>query len=180
MSRRTRRVVALVALCIAASMALGVGSYGSVSAERSVSVTAAPPEDAYLAFGDDLQCGMSGGNGDNGAFVRNQFGGTTTIERVEVEVTAIGGSVRVGTGGTATPLSSGASTRLTFDGPYDPGDSASIQVKPPRGNVSGADTLAVELVEATGSGVRVAETSLTYEVACPEGRSGANRSGGID
>ena len=57
MSRRTRRVVALVALCVAASMALGVGSYSSVSAERSVSVTVVDDESAYLGVpGGTLQC----------------------------------------------------------------------------------------------------------------------------
>jgi hypothetical protein len=167
----------VIVLCVAVSLSLGVGSYGSVSAERSVSVSVVPPEEAYLAFGDDLQCGRGGGNGDNDEFVRNQFGGNTTIERVEVEVTAVEGAVRVGTGGPATQLSSGASARLTFDGPYEPGESASIQIKPPRGNVSSADTLAVELVEATGSGVRVAETSLTYEVSCPGGDGGGGSDG---
>jgi len=166
MSRRTRRVVAVVALCVAISLSLGVGSYGSVSAERSVNVSVAPPEDAYLAFGDELQCGMGG---DNDEFVKNQFSGAATIERVEVEVTAVEGYVRVGTGGPSTQLSPGASTRLVFEGPYEPGESASIQIEPPTGNVSGADALAVELVEATGPRVRVSETRVTYELSCPGG-----------
>jgi hypothetical protein len=150
-------------------MALGVGSYSSVSAERSASVSVVEADEAYLAFADGLQCGAGGGVGDNDEFVKNQFAGNTTIEYVEVEVTAKGGSVRVGTGGPATQLSQGASTHLTFEGPYEPGEAAGIQVKPPNGNVSGADGLAVELVEASGPGVDVAETSLTYEVSCPGG-----------
>jgi hypothetical protein len=169
MSRRTRRVVALVALCVAASMALGVGSYSSVSAERSVSVSVVPPEEAYLGFDDDLQCGMGG---NNQAFVRNQFAGNTTIEYVTVEITAENGYVRVGTGGPATQLSPGASTHLTFEGPYEPGEAASIQVKPPHGNVTGADELSVELIEARGSGVRITEASRTYDVYCPGGSGG--------
>lgn len=172
MSRRTRRVVALVALCVAASMALGVGSYSSVSAERSVSVSVVPPEEAYLGFGDDLQCGAGGGVGDNDQFIKNQFSGNTTIEHIEVRVTAVDGYVEVGVkgSGSTTPLWDGKSTVLTFDGPYEPGDAAGVHLKPAAqgSNITGADHLKVELVEAAGPSVHVTETSLRYDIHCPD------------
>lgn len=180
MSRRRRRLAALLALCAVVSLSLGVGGYSSVSADRNVSVNVAPPEEAYLAFSDNLQCGAGNGVGDNKHFVKNQFAGNTTIDRIEVEVTAVDGSVRVGdgTGGTTTPVSAGEPTELVFDGPYEPGDSASVLIKPPRGNVSRADKLRVEIVEATGSGVRVAETKITYDVSCPGGPPANNTTQG--
>lgn len=166
MNRRIRRIFAVLTLCAAVSLSFGVSGYSSVSAERGVSVTVVEPEEAYLAFGDSLQCGMGGGTGDNNEFIHNQFGSNTTIEHIRVTVTAIGGYIRVGTGGRATNLSEGESTELTFSGQYEPGESASIQVKPPGGNVTAADELAVELLEATGEGVRVTDTQQTYDVFC--------------
>jgi hypothetical protein len=166
MSRR-RRIVALLALCVAASMALGVGGYSSVSAERNVTVAVAPPEAAYLGLAEELQCN-TGGDDD---LVRNQFAGDTSIERIEVEIMARGGYVRVGTSGPAHQLGPGESVDLTFTGPYDPGEAAEMRLKPPTGNVSGADVLRVEVVEATGTGVRVIDASQTYEVNCPGGSS---------
>jgi hypothetical protein len=78
-------------------------------------------------------------------------------------------SIRSGASTRVPSIRSGASTHLVFEGPYEPGESASIQIKPPTGNVSGADALAVELVEATGPRVRVSETRVTYELSCPGG-----------
>ena len=170
MSRRTRRVVALVALCVAASMALGVGSYSSVSAERSVSVV--PSEEAYLAFAEEgeLQCGADDESGDNDEFIKNQFAGDTVIKSVEVRVTAVGGYVKISGGGSSATLWDGDSRVLRFDETYGPGESAEIQLEPaaPESNITGADHLQVELVKATGSNVRVSETSLTYDIHCPD------------
>lgn len=96
----------------------------------------------------------------------------TTIECIEVEVTAGGGYVRVGTGGRTTQRSPGASTHLIYSESSGPGEAVSIQVTPPHGNVTRADTLSAELVEATGPGVRVTETNRTCDVSCPGGSGG--------
>lgn len=165
MSSYLRRLAVVLSLCVVASMSFGVGGYSSVEADRNVSVSVVEDEDAYLAFDDDLQCGS------NNVLVRNQFVGNTTIDRIEVDVTAIGGYVRVGTGGPSTQLGPGDSTRLTFLGPYEPGDAVRMQVKPPTGNVSGADSLNVELLEATGTGVSVSGATHSYVVNCPGGPS---------
>ncbi|GAB3322711.1 hypothetical protein [Haloplanus salinarum] len=168
MSRRRRRIVAVLALCVAASMALGVGGYSAASADRSVSVTVAEPSEAYLALDGSLQCGMGRGVGNNKGFVHNRFPENTTVERIDVTVTAVDGYVRVGTGGQAEQLGPGESADLTFWGPYDSGDSAGIQVKPPTANnVSGADSLHVEIDSATGPNVGVSGATRTYEVDCP-------------
>lgn len=164
MSRRTRRALALVALCVSTSMALGVGSYGSMSAERSVNVSVAPPEEAYLGVADELRCGTDGTD-----LVRNQFGSNTTIERIEVDVTAVDGYVRVGADGPTTRLAPGESVDLTFRGPYAAGDAAELRVEPPTRNVSGADDLRIELVEARGTGVSVSGVVRSYDVNCPSG-----------
>jgi hypothetical protein len=172
MSRRARRLVALLLLGAAVSASVGADAYTATEAERRVSIAVAAPDEAYLGFGDDLQCGRGGGVGDNRRFVRNQFRGDATIDRIEVRVTTVGGHLRVGTGGTARRLGTGESVRLTFDGPYGPGDAAAIQVKPPVGNASAADALRVELIAATGTGVGVAGATRTYDVHCPVGPGG--------
>ncbi|WP_251330734.1 hypothetical protein [Haloplanus pelagicus] len=169
MSRRARHLVAILALCVAASSALGVGSYGSVTADRGLSVAIVDNDDAYIGFADDLQCGMGHGVGDNGEFVRNQFVGETVIDRFVVRATAGGGEVRVGTGGPTHQLASGQSVTLTFVGPYRPGDGADIQVKPPHGNVSGADSLTVRVLDAVGANVSVSGPVRTFDVDCPDG-----------
>ncbi|WP_435067013.1 hypothetical protein [Haloplanus sp. C73] len=166
MSRYLRRLTVVLALCVVASMSFGVGGYSSVDADRNVSVSVVEDEDAYLAFDDSLGCGVG-----NNVLVRNQFVGNTTIERIEVDVTAVGGYVRVGVRGPGTQLAPGDSTQLTFLGPYEPGDAARMQVKPPTGNVSGADSLNIELLEATGQGVSVSVATQSYVVNCPGGPS---------
>jgi hypothetical protein len=186
MSRRTRRVVALVALCVAASMALGVGSYSSVSAERSVSVTVVPPEEAYLGFDDDLQCsaGNSAGNGNGQAFLHNRF--AADIGDIEVQITALGGYVRVradespkrGPAKRLTP--SDPTATLYFDDTYRPGSSIELEIYGPSGvgTKDGADDLRIELVEATGPNVRVADADKTYEVSCPDQEPPKKKNGG--
>jgi hypothetical protein len=181
MSRRARRLVALWLLATAMGVSVGADAYTAIGAERRVSVAVAAPDEAYLGFGDDLQCGRGGGVGDNRRFVRNQFRGDATIDRIEVRVTTVGGHLRVGTGGTASRLATGESVRLTFDDSYGPGDAAAIQVKPPVGNASAADALRVELIAATGADVRVADATHTYDVRCPVGpggRGSVGRTGG--
>ena len=82
MSRRTRRVLAMLALCLAASTALGVGSYSSVSADRSVSVAVVEDEDAYIGVPDStLRCGR----GQNALFY-NRFPAPVTDGHVRVTV----------------------------------------------------------------------------------------------
>jgi hypothetical protein len=158
----------MLALCAAASMAIGVGGYSAASSDRSVSVTVAEPSEAYLALDGSLRCGMGHGVGNSKGFIHNRFPENTTVSRVDVTVTAVGGYVRVGTGGQADQLGSGESTDLTFHGPYDSGDAVEIQVKPPTANnVSGADSLHVELDSATGPNVSVSGTTRTYAVDCP-------------
>jgi uncharacterized membrane protein YdfJ with MMPL/SSD domain len=176
MSRRTRRVLALVALCVAASMALGVGSYSSVSAERSVSVSVVPPEEAYLGFDDRLRCGPgnSAGAGNGQAFLHNQF--AADIDDIEVRITALGGYVRVRAaespkGAPATQLRPNDPTAtLAFEDTYGPGSSVELEMYGPSGvgTKDGADELRIELVEATGPNVRVAGVEKTYEVDCPD------------
>jgi hypothetical protein len=145
-------------------MALGVGSYGSMSAERSVNVSVVPSESAYLGVTDELRCGTSGTD-----LIRNQFGPNVTIEHIEIEVTAVDGYVRVGADGPATRLAPGESVDLSFRGPYAAGDTAELRVEPPTGNVSGADDLRIELVEARGTGVSVSGVVRSYDVNCPSG-----------
>ena len=186
MSRRRRRIVAVLALCVAASMALGVGSYSSVSADRNVTVAVVADEDAYLAFGEELQCGMGNGHGDNQQFIRNQFPENTTIEHIEVEVgvpRGANGALRVrkgerGNSGGFVSLSEGRSTTFTYEASYGAGEAARIQVVPPARNVSGANRLAVELIEADGTDVKVTGTSTTYDVNCPRGGSSGGNGGG--
>ncbi|AXG07293.1 hypothetical protein DU500_13145 [Haloplanus rubicundus] len=194
MSRRTRRIVALVALCIAASMALGVGSYSSVSAERSVSVSVVPPEEAYLGFDENLRCGPgnSAGVGNGQPFLHNQF--AADIDDIKLRVTALGGYVRVRAdespkGAPAKQLTPNDPTAtLVFEDTYGPGSSVELEIYGPSGvgTKDGADELRIELVEATGPNVRVAGADKTYEVNCPdqysppEGEGSGENGGGQD
>ncbi|RCU48385.1 hypothetical protein DU504_14385 [Haloplanus salinus] len=175
MSRRTRRVVALVALCVAASMALGVGSYSSVSAERDVSVSVVAGDKAYLGLDEDLTCGpgSSATKGTGQSLIRNQF--SSDIDRIELRVTALGGYVRVRAkrtpkAGPAEPLGPDESTRIVFNETYGAGESIYLEIYGPTGHGTkeGAERLQVEVVEATGPGVRVTDTDRTYDVNCPD------------
>lgn len=173
MSRQRRQLVAVFALCVAVSLALGVGGYSTASPDRSVNVTIAEPSEAYLAFGERLQCG-TGSAGDDQTLVHNRFPENTTVERVDVTVQAVGGYVRVGTDGEIRRLPPGEALSLTVQGPYDPGDVAEIRVNPPTtNNVSGADSLRVQLDAATGPNVEVAGSTRTYAIDCP-GTYGVN------
>ncbi|GAB6860297.1 hypothetical protein ACFQL0_12855 [Haloplanus litoreus] len=72
----------MLALCVAASMALGVGSYSSASADRSVSVAVVEDEEAYIGIPDStLRCGR----GQNALFY-NRFPAPVTDGHVEVTV----------------------------------------------------------------------------------------------
>ncbi|MFA9515814.1 hypothetical protein ACERIT_01105 [Halopenitus sp. H-Gu1] len=165
MSRLRRRIVAIVALLVVGSMAFGVGGYSSLSVERNVTVSVVSSENAYLGISDELQC-----DGEND-FIRNQFGDDTTIDSIEIEVTTVDGSVRVGTDGAMDQLESGESTELTFQGPYESGASAAIRIKPPSGNASGAAFLEVELLDVSGTDVTVSGARRTYDVNCPDGEA---------
>jgi hypothetical protein len=177
MSRRTRRVVALVALCVAASMALGVGSYSSASAERSVSVSVVDDDEAYLSFAeeDELQCGpgKSAGNGGGQPFLYNRF--TSDIDDIEVQITAIGGYVRVraneppkGQAKWLTPHES--TTTFNFDDTYRPGSNITLEIFGPKGigTKDGAHKLRIEVVEATSPEVQVTNASQEYTINCPD------------
>jgi len=173
MSRQRRRLVAVFALCVAVGLALGVGGYSTISPDRSVNVTVAEPSEAYLAFGERLQCGP-GSAGDDQTLVHNRLPENTTVEQIDITVQAIGGYARVGTGGRVRRLPPGKARGLTVQGSYDPGSVAKIRVNPPTtDNVSGADSLRVQLDAATGPNVDISGGERTYAVDCP-GTDGAS------
>jgi hypothetical protein len=126
MSRRTRRVVAVIALCVAAGAALGVGGYDAASSERGVDVDVADDEHAYLGINDSVSC-----SGDV-TLLTNRFpepitGGTVTA-------TVHGGNLTVG-GHRYTDdeqLTIGVGTNDDEDlgvGEVDPGGSLTVTVK---------------------------------------------------
>jgi len=167
MSRQRRRLVAVFALCVAVGLAFGVGGYSTASPDRSVNVTVAEPSEAYLAFGERLQCGP-GSAGDDQTLVRNRLPENTTVEQIDITVQAVGGYARVGPEGEVQQLRPGKALDLTVGGSYDPGDAAEIRVNPPTtSNVSGADSLRVQLDAATGPNVDVSGGEQTYAVDCP-------------
>lgn len=169
MNRRRRRLAVVVVALGVVGLISGVGSYDAVLSDHGASVGVAEPTgDAYVEFADDLRCG-TGSNGANEAFVRNRFADNITITEFRIEVTATGGSVGIRTNAVDRTVEPNSPTDLTFDGSYRTGDGPTLHLTPPSGNVSGADHLTVELVEATGSDVRVSSGSTTYDVDCPDG-----------
>lgn len=174
MSRRTRRVVALVALCVAASMALGVGSYSSVSAERSVSVSVVPSEEAYLGVpSTPLSCG----NGVNNVLFVNQF--SAPITDGHVDVTVNGGDLLVKRGNSFREYGNGDEFTMSVDENVTPGRGYGLHLKPINDS---ADSIALE-IEVSGSGFDVSTTSVrsvSCEMSNSDGSGSANGSGSTD
>jgi hypothetical protein len=172
MTRQRRRLAVVVGALVVVGLVFGVGSYDAVLSDHGASVGVAEPTgEAYVAFTDDLRCG-TGSSGTNEAFVRNRFADGVTITEFSVEVTAAGGAVGVETDTVNRTVEPNSPTDLTFEGSYGTAEGPALRLTPPSGNVSGADRLTVELVEATGSDVRVSGGTTTYEVDCPDGPSG--------
>ncbi|WP_338739680.1 hypothetical protein [Haloplanus salilacus] len=172
MTGSRRRLAVVVGALVVVGLVFGVGGYDAVVSDHGAFVGVAEPTgDAYVAFADDLQCG-TGSNGANEAFVRNRFADDITITEVSVRVTATGGSVGIATDTVDRTVEPNSPTDLTFEGSYGTAEGPTLRLTPPAGNVSGADRLTVELVEATGSDVRVSGGTTTYEVDCPDGPSG--------
>ena len=150
MSRRTRRVVALVALCVAASMALGVGSYSSVSADRSVSVSVVGDKSAYLGVrGGTLHCG------DNAVF-HNQF--SEPVTGGYVGVTPVGDDLVVRHDGDFVEAHEGEETTIPIGENVSPGKPFKIQLKPINNS---ADSVTLD-IEVNGSGFSVSTTQSRY------------------
>lgn len=170
-----RAVLILLALAAVTGLAVSSGGYTSASADRTTQVSVVDDEHAYLGIADKLQCGAGSGIGQNkNAVVNNRFPGTT-LDAVTVKAAIPNsetGELRIGPRGSTDQIGPGESTTFDLDGPFDSGESATIQVKPPTGNVSAAGTLVFEQVRAGGSSVKVAVNDRNVDVDCPAGTGG--------
>ncbi|WP_251343380.1 hypothetical protein [Haloplanus halophilus] len=148
MNRRTRRIVAVVALCTAASMALGVGGYSSVTADRSVNVAVADDGNAFLSIpGGEIRC-----TGGESVLLYNRFAGAVTGGTVEVD--AVGGDIET----------RGYDDEESFTvevGTVDPGAPITFQ---PRETNGSAHTLELD-VDIEGEGFSVS-TNASRTIAC--------------
>jgi hypothetical protein len=155
MSRRTRRVFAVLVICIAASMALGVGSYSSVSADRSVSVAVVENEDAYLGVPDStLRCGR----GQNALFY-NRLPAPVTGGHVRVTVGS--GDLVVKDGGEFVEYGPGEEFTVDVTDNVTAGERFRIHLKPTNGSARSITTH----VDVRGPGISVT-TSAERSVAC--------------
>lgn len=146
MSRRLRRLAAVLALCVVASMSFGVGGFSSVDGDRNVSVSVVEKEDAYLGV-ETLAAG-SCGNRDRLA-VTNRL--TTTLDRFDVVVEDIDGDVSAMVMETPSEL--------------DPGERGYVGVRvTPDGQQNGTKTVTLG-IEATGSAVAVS-TTASFDTYC--------------
>ena len=145
MNTRKRLCAAgLVALCLLSTV--GTGGFTELSAERQVHLSVAPDSDAYLRLPEGpLACGEV-------TLVTNQFG--QRLDSVTFDVSVDGGQLRVG-------HSDGAEYSLAA------GESLPVELRPPADpNVTVADTLRVEDIEAEGDGVAVSVDRRTFRVDC--------------
>jgi hypothetical protein len=155
MNRRVRRLVALAALCVATSLALGVGGYSAVSADRTVDVAVVEDEAAYLGVevtGFD-RCGTQAL-----LELRNQFRGDVILDVTVAVVDADELAVR-GLHGPGT-LDSGESGTVTgnLTPAGGPADDRSITLR----------------IDATGEGVD-ATLTRTYPVECARSNPSQSR-----
>lgn len=175
------RRIALLGLCaVSLTLMVGSGAFTSTSADRTVSVTVVEDDSAYLGIGDTLQCGVGNGVGDNRNVVTNRFA-TTTLDQVKVRLSVAGdGALRVsdspgasgssngnGAGDAFETIDAGDSVEFTYT--LGPGDGATVQVQPPTGNTTVADSVHLEVVEASGDGVDISADARTLNVRCPAG-----------
>ncbi|WP_302082413.1 hypothetical protein [Salinibaculum rarum] len=159
-----RRRIALLGLVVA-SLVLAGGStaFSSTAANRGVSVSVASDENAYLAFPDhELQCGNPAGDSRSNTILQNQF--DTTLDSVVVTVSVSKGKLRVG-------KEPGELVQLepeepeSFEYKLNPGANATVQVAPPNGSATSADTVHIE-AEATGDGIHATLDERNFNSTC--------------
>ena len=166
-----RPVFLLLALTCVTGLVVGTGGFTSGSADRTTEIAVVGDERAYLGIAEKLQCGAGSGIGENKEAVVNRFP-SATIDSVTLSVAIPAtetGALRIGPRGSTEQIGPGESTRFALQGPFDTGESATVQVKPPTGRVSSAETVVFEQVEATGTSVGVAVTDRRVDVHCPAG-----------
>lgn len=178
----TQRRIALLGLCVVSlTMMVGSGAFTSTSAERPVSVNVVDDDRAYLGVGDTVRCGVGNGVGNNKNVVTNRFA-TTTLDPVTVRLSVAGdGALRV----SDSPGASGSSNENGAGGPFEtidanssveftytlaPGEGATVQIQPPTGNTTAADSIHLKIVEAGGDGVDISTDERTLNVRCPAGQ----------
>jgi hypothetical protein len=159
MSRRTRRIVALIALCVAVSMALGVGGYSSASAERSVSVSVVDDESAYLGVpGGTLHCGRN-------TIFYNQF--PEPVTGGHVGVTPNGDHLVLRHDGDFVEAHEDQEVRIPIEEDISAGKQFRIQLKPINDS---AHSVTID-IELNGSSFSVSTTETRY-VACEKRGTG--------
>lgn len=172
-----RRRLALLGLAAASLvLATGSGAFSATSADRGVEVSVVEDDKAYLALGDSLQCGAGSGNQNNRNIVQNQFA-ETTIEHLVLTVSVPpeeSGEIRIGKTGDTTQIGPGDSTTLTFEN-IEPGEGATVQVRPPTGNVDSVERVGITVNKAVGDGVDATLMKRNVVVNCSSG--GGNKGG---
>jgi len=166
-----RPLFLLLGLTALIGLAVSSGGFTSVSADRTTEIAVVEDDQAYLGIADELQCGAGNGVGQNKNAVVNRLPGApiNSITIVATIPTSETGELRIGPGGPAEQIGPGESTQFVLDGPFTPGESATIQIKPPTGNVSAAETVVFEKVRASGAGIEVAVDDRDINVNCPPG-----------
>jgi hypothetical protein len=159
-----RRTVLLALAGVSLVLMSGSGAFTSMSAERGVDISVVEDDRAYLAINSSeaLQCG------EMNTVIQNQF--SVALDSVVLDITLpreadANTTVEVVSSGSETmELEPGESRELAFgDGPYDPGESLGLRLELKEGQAP--DHIDIEVVEATGSGIKVSTDVRQFDVS---------------
>lgn len=171
-----RRAALLCLVCASLLLATGSAAFTTTEADRSVEVRVVDDSNAYLAFGESLQCGSGGGNGDNQNVVRNQF--PESIQSLTLRFTVKGesGALKIGKRGSTERLETGESKTIRFT-QISPGSGVTVQITSPGKGKEVADNVSVTVIKAIGEGVEVSTDERHFEVSCTQTASGGTENG---